>query len=691
MTVRSDCAIGAAGIVVRETAPVTRNPFPIQFGSGRFMKSRTLILSALGLFLFGGCRSNLLQSFASRDATGMPDPAKIVSGDSLDDRSSAMTRTAGSRKDSSLAAKLFDSNHRRSSTDAADLMARAVSAERSNRLDEAYTLYRQVLSVDPDHNGAHHRLAVISDRRGDFRAAESHYRAAMRNSAPDANLLSDVGYSLLLQKRYRDSEAALNAALNSDPQHEQAIRNLGRLYSEQGDYDAAARAFRRYLPPRDSQQMLAKLFPSGRPQQRMGLTPIEESPEQFGAIRAPRPTRGPNDSPYIVPGGMQPTGPNSATLELERKMAAARERARLKRLGQPRDSRMTSDPRDNSPQNHGPAVTHAPQQSYGDIRDGYDRRPASPARMISPAPNSYIRPAGGELRPRLSAYDRHRLTGRIVRDAELNSAMRDIDRQGSGHSAPPIAGARNWRTAAYGDNRPSMGERNPEAVYDGRRLAYEAGLRRETARPAVTPTGVHDPRQPRHATDQGQWNLGDGPRPPRGELWPENGGRTNEPRGLEERRPIDNLQREDPNAYQTSGMNGQRQRPIAIDGASRDALRLGREMGFGEKMFPVPERGTLAEPAGDRRALNASRQPLRNTRPADDSRFRTANLQRRYDAPTSGRRTQEYPSESRNRFAGDLQPPADSRYAEPEVYRGNSTREALPSRYEEARDYRRER
>ncbi|MFM7865652.1 MAG: tetratricopeptide repeat protein, partial [Planctomycetaceae bacterium] len=53
------------------------------------------------------------------------------------------------------------------------------------------------------------------------------------------SILSDLGYSCLLQRRFAEAERYLNQALEADPQHENARVNLALLDLQQGRADAA--------------------------------------------------------------------------------------------------------------------------------------------------------------------------------------------------------------------------------------------------------------------------------------------------------------------------------------------------------------------------------------------------------------------------------------------------------------------
>jgi Flp pilus assembly protein TadD len=66
-----------------------------------------------------------------------------------------------------------------------------------------------------------------------------HYIASLKSNPRDANVFCDLGYSYLLQGKYRESEEALKQAIRVSPQHPKALNNLGMVYAAQGDVNAA--------------------------------------------------------------------------------------------------------------------------------------------------------------------------------------------------------------------------------------------------------------------------------------------------------------------------------------------------------------------------------------------------------------------------------------------------------------------
>ncbi|MGV2337119.1 MAG UNVERIFIED_CONTAM: tetratricopeptide repeat protein [Planctomycetaceae bacterium] len=119
------------------------------------------------------------------------------------------------------------------------LIRDAQTALRSEQIEEARRLYQQVLNDAPDHPDAHHGLAMAADLKEDWGDAEYHYKQALRIRPRDAVLLSDIGYSYVLQNRYSEAARYLNQAIELQPSYERAHMNLALLDIRQGNRTAA--------------------------------------------------------------------------------------------------------------------------------------------------------------------------------------------------------------------------------------------------------------------------------------------------------------------------------------------------------------------------------------------------------------------------------------------------------------------
>ena len=164
----------------------------------------------------------------------------------------------------------------------ADTLQQAQLAGNAGQMRQARLLYESVLKRKPGHAGANHRLAIISDQEGRFKDSEQYYKAAREQNDRDPNLMSDMGYSYLLQDKFTEAEIALTRALELQPSLQIARNNLGYVYAKRAmlsgdplDYQRAAEQFRQTGTEQQTQQILQQLFPQGPP----GANLAQQMPE----------------------------------------------------------------------------------------------------------------------------------------------------------------------------------------------------------------------------------------------------------------------------------------------------------------------------------------------------------------------------------------------------------------------------
>ncbi|MFM7037651.1 MAG: tetratricopeptide repeat protein [Planctomycetaceae bacterium] len=199
------------------------------------------------------------------------------------------------------------------------LIRDAQTALRSSQLDKARRLYQDVLNDSPDHPDAHHGLAMAADLMEDWGDAEYHYKQALRIRPRDAVLLSDIGYSYVLQNRYSEAARYLNQAIELQPNYERAHMNLALLDIRQGNRTAAEqRLVQRLGNSAKTRGILASLEQQAFPDDAVAAAPTPENrqpdagmnPEQQRNERAPD-RRTPE--PWFRE-NTQPTGTPAATV-----------------------------------------------------------------------------------------------------------------------------------------------------------------------------------------------------------------------------------------------------------------------------------------------------------------------------------------------------------------------------------------
>jgi tetratricopeptide (TPR) repeat protein len=131
--------------------------------------------------------------------------------------------------------------------------------ERQGMTEEANELYRKSLELDPESATAHYNLAASLARRGEFAAAERHFRAALEEN-PNAQTYTGLGFVLGKQGRVDEAIANLHDAIEAGPKHPAAYDQLGTILVEQGRLDEAASNYR----------LLVRIRPSAAAHQKLG-------------------------------------------------------------------------------------------------------------------------------------------------------------------------------------------------------------------------------------------------------------------------------------------------------------------------------------------------------------------------------------------------------------------------------------
>ena len=108
-------------------------------------------------------------------------------------------------------------------------MAIARSLEEQGEIDQAVTVYLNVVRNDDRRADAYHRLAVLHDRQGQCEKSAKFYREALKRDPQNATLHCDLGYSYYLQRRWGEAEASLRRSLELDPRSARAHSNLALL------------------------------------------------------------------------------------------------------------------------------------------------------------------------------------------------------------------------------------------------------------------------------------------------------------------------------------------------------------------------------------------------------------------------------------------------------------------------------
>lgn len=111
-----------------------------------------------------------------------------------------------------------------------------------NNDNAAIEEYSLSLQAAPEFSRAASCIAFIYANRGDFAAAATHFREAIRIEPGNAELYFNLGYSCDKQGERLDAIAAFKSAVLINPKHDRAWYGMGMSHAALGDHAAAAAA-----------------------------------------------------------------------------------------------------------------------------------------------------------------------------------------------------------------------------------------------------------------------------------------------------------------------------------------------------------------------------------------------------------------------------------------------------------------
>ena len=127
------------------------------------------------------------------------------------------------------------------------LLQQAIALHNHGRLDEADSIYRQVLQQAPKHPDALHLRALVCHAKAQFAEAAKLAEAAIRSAPRIANLYNTAGEAWRCQGQLEKSRQHLNEAIRLDPSMAMAHHNLSLVFSAEARHHEARQCNRQAL------------------------------------------------------------------------------------------------------------------------------------------------------------------------------------------------------------------------------------------------------------------------------------------------------------------------------------------------------------------------------------------------------------------------------------------------------------
>jgi tetratricopeptide (TPR) repeat protein len=127
------------------------------------------------------------------------------------------------------------------------MLQQAINLHQSGRFAEAQSLYRQILTANPNQPDALHLLGVLAHQTGQHAPAEALIRRALAVQPQAAAYHNSLGNVLRALGRAAEAEAAYRAALRLQPNTPDLHHHIGLALKDQGRISDAETAFRHAL------------------------------------------------------------------------------------------------------------------------------------------------------------------------------------------------------------------------------------------------------------------------------------------------------------------------------------------------------------------------------------------------------------------------------------------------------------
>ncbi len=128
-----------------------------------------------------------------------------------------------------------------------DAMAQALRIHREGHLDEARSIYQQILAELPENPDALHYLGLACYQSGEVEPALKHIREALRVAPDYIEACNNLGIISQGLGQYEEAETCYRKAIELRPKHANSYCNLGVVLKSQGRMSEAAAAYREAL------------------------------------------------------------------------------------------------------------------------------------------------------------------------------------------------------------------------------------------------------------------------------------------------------------------------------------------------------------------------------------------------------------------------------------------------------------
>ena len=147
-----------------------------------------------------------------------------------------------------VACLLTNAFHPVLSQNAKELLQQGIDAGIAGRLEEAESIFRQVIKIDPSNANAYNNLGTTLEKQGKLEEAIANYLQAIQLNPNYASAYNNRGYALH-QQQGKLEEAITNyqQAIQLNPNYADAYNNLGVALSDKGKLEEAIASYQQAI------------------------------------------------------------------------------------------------------------------------------------------------------------------------------------------------------------------------------------------------------------------------------------------------------------------------------------------------------------------------------------------------------------------------------------------------------------
>ncbi len=127
------------------------------------------------------------------------------------------------------------------------IIEKAISAHENGKLEEAETLYRNILKENPNLDNVHNNLGLILLSFGKYEEAELSLKKAININPNSANTLNNLGVVMKNLNRLNEAEINLKKAIKINPNYADANINLAIILADKDNLNESEFYFKKSL------------------------------------------------------------------------------------------------------------------------------------------------------------------------------------------------------------------------------------------------------------------------------------------------------------------------------------------------------------------------------------------------------------------------------------------------------------